>query len=415
MKVLHLNTTEYLASGGTGIAMTRLSSGLRTAGIDSRILTKLSELDSPYTSVLAKSKTNGMLENGIEKITWRLGLNNLHVLNSSTIQNDYFFVNANLLNLHCIHSQFLNYLALPELTKYKPAVFTLHDMWAFTGHCTYSFDCDRWKTGCGRCPYPDVPQPIGRDNTHIEWKLKKWVYGRSNLTVVTPSLWLTDLAKQSLLNELPIHHIPHGIDTNVYQPLDRDQCRAVFGVPADKKVLLFGAQSLKDKRKGSDLLFQALENLPQSLKAEIVLMVFGEGGQRIEEIVGIQTLNLGVITSDRLKVAAYSAADLFLFPTRADNMPLVLLESIACGTPVVSFKVGGVPDTVRPGLTGYLATPEDAEDFKNGIVQLLEDASARRSMQQECREIALREYNLELYVKRYVNLYQQVLNCNSSW
>jgi glycosyltransferase involved in cell wall biosynthesis len=120
-------------------------------------------------------------------------------------------------------------------------------------------------------------------------------------------------------------------------------------------------------------------------------------------------MNLGYISSDRLKSIAYSAADLFIFPTRADNLPLVLQESMACGTPMVSFKIGGVPDLVRPGITGYLAAPEDANDFRNGIVQLLEDKNLRDHMSQKCRAIAVAEYPLKLQAQLYIKLYHQTL------
>ena len=120
-------------------------------------------------------------------------------------------------------------------------------------------------------------------------------------------------------------------------------------------------------------------------------------------------LNLGYISNDRFKAIVYSAADLFVFPTRADNLPLTLQESMACGTPMVSFKIGGVPDLVRPGITGYLAQPEDTEDFCNGIVQLLEEQNLRDRLSENCRAIALEEYPLELQAQRYIELYHQVL------
>jgi glycosyltransferase involved in cell wall biosynthesis len=111
-----------------------------------------------------------------------------------------------------------------------------------------------------------------------------------------------------------------------------------------------------------------------------------------------------------VKAIAYSAADLCVFPTRADNLPLVLQESMAYGTPMVSFNVGGVPDLVRPNVTGYLAKPEDAKDFSQGILQLLEDDTLREKMSANCRAIALQEYPIELQAKRYIELYQQVLD-----
>jgi glycosyltransferase involved in cell wall biosynthesis len=283
-------------------------------------------------------------------------------------------------------------------------------MWSFTGHCAYSFDCERWKTGCGSCLYPKTYPDIGVDNTRLEWKLKNWVYNRSNLTIVTPSRWLTQQAQQSLLQQFSIHHIPYGIDTQAYQPLDPDQSRAILSIPTRKKVLIGAATTFQDTRKGGDLLIQALSLLPDSLKADTILLTLGAGGEAIAETVGIETINLGYVGGDRLKSIAYSAADLCIFPTRADNLPLVLQESMACGTPMVSFKVGGVPDLVRPGVTGYLAQPEDAQDFCNGIIQLLEDDILREEMSKNCRNIACEEYPIELQAERYINLYQQVLN-----
>jgi len=221
-------------------------------------------------------------------------------------------------------------------------------------------------------------------------------------------------AKQSMLGDLPIHQIPNGVDTEMYQPLDRTQCRSLLGIPVDKRVLLFSAMrmnvsSFEGLRKGGDVLVQALRSLPESLKTETVLLLLGDGGEAIAEAVGIQALTLGYVSSDRLKAIAYCAADLFVLPTRADNMPLGLLESMACGTPLVSFRVGGIPELVRPGITGYLAEPGDANDLSNGIIQLLEDEALRQEMSQRCRAIALKEYPLELQVQRYLELYRQVL------
>ncbi|NET85504.1 MAG: glycosyltransferase, partial [Moorea sp. SIO1F2] len=160
---------------------------------------------------------------------------------------------------------------------------------------------------------------------------------------------------------------------------------------------------------GGDLLLKALSSLPQSLKGEIVLLTLGDGGEVISESVGIQTQNLGFVSSDHLKAIAYSAADLFLFPTRADAFGLVALEAMACGTPTVSFKVGGVPDLVRPGTTGYLAEPENVEDFCNGIIQLLTDHNLREYMSQQCRKVAVAEYSSKLQTERHINLYRSIL------
>lgn len=411
MRVLQLNVSDYHLNGGTGIAMQRLHIGLRRAGIDSKILCGQKTIETSKNTVeLQRSTSLKIIEKIIkEAVTSPIGLNDIHAISSFNIKNEHVYLDADILNLHCIHEGFFNYLALPSLTKSKPAVFTFHDMWAFTGHCAYSYDCDRWKIGCGKCPYPETSPSIKRDATHWEWKLKNWAYNRSNLTIVTNSKWVMEQAKQSMINHLPIHHIPYGIDTETYQPLNPEQCRSLLGIPIGKKVLMFGAEKLNIPRKGGDLLLQALQSLPESLKAETVLLLLGGSGEAIAEITGFQILNLGYLSNERLMAIAYSAANLFLFPTRADTFGLVSIESQACGTPVVSFRVGGVPEHVRPGITGYLAEPENAEDFRDGIVQLLEDEPLRRYMSQQCREIAVKEYSLELYTQRYIQLYRQLL------
>lgn len=405
MNIVHINQLDI--AGGAAIAAYRLHQGLLKQGIDSRLLVELAKSNSERVATIPHNKL--AIENLIYRISWKLGHNYVHILSSFDIPKHNFYKEADIINFHNLHGNYFNYLAIPLLTSQKPAVFTLHDMWSFTGHCAYSYDCDRWKIGCGKCPYPEIYPGVPRDNTRQEWKLKNWVYNRSNLTIVTLSNWLTEQVKQSMLSQFPIYQIPNGIDTEIYQPLDSEKCRYVLGIPNNKKVLMFAALSLKDSRKGGDLLVEALSNLPTSLKEETVLLILGDSGEAISEAVGIPTINLGYVSSDRLKSIAYSAADLFIFPTRADNLPLVLQESMTCGTPMVSFKIGGVPDLVRPSISGYLAEPENVQDFCYGIVELLEDTNLRVQMSQNCRQIAVEEYSLELQSQRYIELYRQVL------
>jgi glycosyltransferase involved in cell wall biosynthesis len=351
------------------------------------------------------------MERLLGRVTFRLGLNDVHCIGAFKIKNIPAYEEADLLNFHGIHGQFFSYLALPSLTASKPAVFTVRDMWPLTGHCAVNYDCERWKLGCGRCPYPDAPPalPTKRDSTHIEWKLKNWAYSHSRLTVVTLSRRMTEQAQQSMLGRFPIHHIPNGVDTEAYRPLDPDLCRSALGIPAKKKVLMFAAGHLNRQNKGSDLLAAALQGLPPALKAEIILLLLGEGGEAIADTFDVPILPLGYVGGHRFKALAYSAADLFILPTRGEGLPNVLLESMACGTPMVSFDVGGVPDLVRPGVTGYLARPEDAQDLRHGIFQLLEDAPRQQVMSQQCRAIAVEEYAVELEVQRYIALYHEVL------
>ena len=411
MKVLHLwkgDSGQY--GGGGSVAMYRLHSSLIEAGIDSQILCERKTTESPQVQEFKRSPSSKILEKLLEQIiTLRLGLNDIQRLSSFKLKQHEAYLDTNILHFHGFHG-FINYLALPAITRDKPAVFTLHDMWALTGHCSYSYDCERWKIGCGKCPYLDIHPAIKRDGTRIEWKLKDWTYRQMHLSIICPSKWMVEQAKQSpLINRFPIHHIPHGINTEIFQPLAPQQCRSQLGIPLSKKVLLFAAVNLSDYRKGGDLLIKALQSLPESLKAETVLLVFGKETDMNAETFGLPVYHLGYLSDDRSKAVAYSAADLFLFPTRADVLGLVSIESQACGTPVVSFKVGGVPDHVRPGITGYLAEPENAKDFRDGIIQLLEDdEDLRHQMSQQCREITVQEYNSKLSTRRHIEMYRKL-------
>ncbi|MEO0683508.1 MAG: glycosyltransferase family 4 protein [Cyanobacteria bacterium J06649_11] len=405
MKVLHINSSDI--SGGAGIAGHRLHEALPTQGIKSMLLVDKMQSDSNLSAAIPRRRYLSSLGS---RLAYHTGLNYVNHISSFNIPSHPFYKEADILNFHDLHGDYFNYLALPKLTEQKPAVFTLHDMWGFTGHCAYSFECDRWKIGCGNCPHLETCPSTGRDNTRIEWQLKRWSYNHSNLAIISPSQWLANLASESILKKFPIYHIPNGIDTEIYKPIDPEMCRAALGISNNKKVILFVAHSLQDSRKGSDLLISALQKLPDVLKSEIVLIAMGEGGGALADSSDIQIIPLGYIGGDRLKVIAYAAADISICPTRADNLPLVLQESMACGTPMISFDVGGVPEVVRPGLTGLLAKAENSTDFSEKMIQLLTDKKIQQKMAISCREIAIKEYSTELQASRYINVYQKMLN-----
>lgn len=409
MKVLHLSFYGPDGKKGGAIATRRLHFGLRQAGIDSIILNKQAADKNLHFELLRTSRIEKKISALLKKlILSRVSLNSLEGLGYLQIKKSKAYLDADIIHFHRIFD-FFSYLALPFLTENKPSILTISDMWPYTGHCYNSLDCERWKTGCGKCPYPDMPPSINHDNTQIEWKIKNWVYRHADLNVITNSTCSTDQVRKSMLKHFPIHFIPIGIDTSIYRPLDKKQCQSMLGIPPGKWVLAFVAANLDNYIKGADLLLKALNRLPKSLKKEIVLIVLGDKGNKLTKNLDIQNINFGYIANDHLKTIFYSAADLFICPTRGENFGIVLLESMACGTPMVSFKVGGVPDLVRPGITGYLAETDQFMGLYEGIIELLENDQRRESMSKKCREIALNEFRLELMVERHTQLYKQLL------
>jgi glycosyltransferase involved in cell wall biosynthesis len=413
---LILSTSDL--GGGAAISAYRLQQGLTQIGLNPRMLVrkKLGHDRNVLTGQTKLSKGWGKIAPVLDRLLLQWYPQRDRTTYSlqwlpSNLVNQIISLNPNILNLHWVCEGFLRIEDLAKLQQKLqiPLVWTLHDMWPFTGGCHYSMNCDRYQSQrCGACP--QLHSRKERDLSRWVWQRKARAWQDLNLSIICPSQWLAEQAKQSIFADLPIHHIPHGIDLDAYRPIDPHQCRHVLGIPAHHKVLLFGAHSLSDHRKGADLLITALEALPESLKQELYLLTLGEGGAEIAQTVGIAHLSLGYASGDRLKAVVYGAADLLVMPTRADNFPLVLQESLACGTPMVSFWVGGVPELVRPGITGALAEPEQALDFRDRIVDLLGNPTQLAQMATNCRQIAIAEYSLPQQAQQYSSLFKQLID-----
>lgn len=416
MNILQINTHDV--SGGAARAMYRLHQGLRQQGHNSRILARFCALVDPnvlsVADVIAGSLSSvvALADQAGRRMETHLGIpferypSTKHILESSLFQQ------AQILNLHNLHGRYFNHHLLPVLSMRKPTVWTLHDMWALTGHCAYSYDCLRWKTGCFDCPLLKEPgrslvepAPTRIDHTRRVWRTKRRLYQKSRLHVVAPSKWLCQFVKESILAEAAsIQCIPHGLDLAAFQPRDRAMARRALDIPAEAKTILFVADRIARGRKGFHHLLDALQTIEDA--ESIVLLTIGSKGTVETELRRFRRRDLGPLSDERLMSLVYSAADVFAFPTLADNQPLVLMEALASGTPIVSYDVGGVPEMVRHLETGYLARYNDVGDLAKGLQLLLDDDGARSRMSRRCRAIAEAEYSLDTQVRRYRELYE---------
>jgi glycosyltransferase involved in cell wall biosynthesis len=314
---------------------------------------------------------------------------------------------CDIVNLHWV-ARFLDYesffRSIPQKTT---VVWRLSDMNAFTGGCHYDAGCGKYNTGCGACPQ------LGSDDDgdlsrHI-WERKRSIFERVDpayLHFVAQSQWMKDeIQNSALLQRFPVTVIPNGLDIDVFAPRDQEVARDVLGIPQRAKVVLFVAGSLTNRRKGFALLANALERL-HSLSGFFLLSV-GYGKPSIDT--SISHLHLGHLSNNRLLSLIYSAADLFAISSMQDNLPNTVLEAMSCGTPVVGFDVGGIPDMVRPGVTGLLAPVKDVEALRDAIVEILENPALREEMSENCRRIAVEEYALETQARRYAALYETLL------
>ena len=406
MKVLLMHANDGIW-GGAQIQLHRLRNGLLNHGLDASILCR--EAWSPESVPMPG---HPLVERCLRKVTRRLGLNDVHLTSSHFVHKLDEVRAADVIDLHCLHGGVFSYLALPSLTAGKPVVFTFHDMWPITGHCHASLDCDRWRTGCGNCPHLDIEPAVMRDATATEWKWKRRAYRRSKFTIVTPSRWLHDRVRESMLADFPVHHIPHGLDLAEFRPLDKAQCRNLVGIPAGLNVIACCINDMARPLKGAELLIGALEAIPEALRRETVVLFFGRSREAFMKRIPLRVIDLGYVHSERLKAIALSAADLVVNPSRAESFGLVALESMACGTPVVCFGVGGLPELVRHGQSGLVAPPDDPASLGEAVSTLLRDVARCRHMGAAARRIAEEEYSIDRQIASYINLYQSLVPAN---
>lgn len=289
----------------------------------------------------------------------------------------------------------------------QPIVWTLHDMNPFTGGCHYSSGCQAFTHGCGQCPQVrgSSPDDVSRRTYRLKRKLLK---GR-HLTVVTPSRWLGREAQRSLVfpSRTRFEVIPYGLETDEYRPLDVAATRSELGIPQDAAVIAFGAEDLNNRRKGMSFLFEALRSVES--KRPIHALVFGEGKLPTQQLNLAAVHSVGFVKDVAKKAQVYSAADMFVMPSLEDNQPQTGLEAMACGTPVVAFDSGGIPEYVRSGLTGLLARVGDAQDLSRQITWMLHHDAARHDMSWHARQMIESEFPLRLQAERYLRLYDEIL------
>jgi glycosyltransferase involved in cell wall biosynthesis len=313
-----------------------------------------------------------------------------------------------IVHLHWICGGYVPVQALRALGR--PLVWTLHDMWPFTGGCHYSGDCTRYEQSCGACP--QLNSAHTPDLSRWVWNRKKRQWRQLQLTAVGISHWLAHCARcSSLFRNVTVEVIPNGLDLQLYRPVGRQLARSLLGLPADRKLILFGSMSAgSDPRKGFHLLEPALRKFAEAgANSRSELVIFGSSEPRQGPNFGLKARYMGHLHDDISLVLLYNAADVFVAPSVADNFPNTVLEASACGTPCVAFDVGGLPDMISHRETGYLALPFDTEDLAAGIEWVVDDGARQAQLSQAARTKVEREFELTQVARRYRALYEIAL------
>ena len=409
MKVLIINASDI--NGGAARAAYRLHSSLLNSGIDSQMLVQ-SKASDDYTVIANETK----IQKGLAKLVPTLDAipTKFYKNRTKTIFSPAWLPSLglaehiNALNPDVVHLHWINggMLRIEELAKIKASiVWSLHDMWAFTGGCHYDENCEGYKQQCGHCKVL-ASEKENDLSLRIHSRKSKAFVKIKNLTIIGLSQWMAKCAKESqLFSNKQVMHLPNPIDTKVFSPFDKSEARKLLNLPKHKKLILFGAMgATSDPRKGFNELSQALTLL---WRDDIELVVFGSSEPKEPQRFKHKTHYLGHLHDDVSLRVLYSAADVMIVPSLQENLSNAIMESLACGTPVVGFDVGGNSDLIEHQINGYLAQPFDISDLAKGIDWVL-NAENYTQLCINAREKIVTTFDSRLVAKQYIELYQQV-------
>ena len=417
MRILIVNTAER--TGGAAIAANRLLYALNHNGVEATMLVRDRKTDSPSVASIEPSwrlRANFLWERGVIWLANGLSKRNLFQVDIANAGTDItrmeVFRQADIIHLHWVNQGFLSLGDLERImASGKPVVMTMHDQWYFTGICHYSGDCDKYQSQCCHCPML-TRGGIGIDLARRVFDRKRDIYSGKALAFVGCSRWIADLARKSPLTQGHlVTNVPNAIDTDVFTPMDQAAARERHGLPADKRLLLFGAQRITDERKGFRYLKEACEHLMQShpdLASEMGVVVLGGDAQAVKSALPLPVYTVGYLNNEAEIAQLYNAVDLFVTPSLQDNLPNTIVEAMACGTPCVGFHVGGIPEMISHEQDGYVARYKDSNDFAHGIAWCLDD-NRLATLRQQARAAALATYAEPIAARNYQQVYSALL------
>ena len=406
MRVLIVNTSERV--GGAAIAANRLMEALKKNGVKVKMLVR----DKQTDRLTVLPVRNGWMQP--LKFVWerlcifiannfsRKNLFQVDIANTGTdITQLTEFQRADVIHLHWINQGFLSLSDISHIFQSgKRVVITLHDQWYFTGICHYSGDCQKYTSLCHDCPL--MSGSLWGDLAKRVFLQKEKIYGTASLTFVGCSQWMADLAKTSRLTQgHKVVSIPNAINTERFLPMDKAEARRAFRLPQDKQLLLFGCQRITDERKGFTLLVEAL----QLIKAQATeVVVVGGQAEHVRKQVPFDIIPVNYVSDPQRMVMLYNAVDVYVTPSLQDNLPNTIMEALACGTPCVGFKVGGIPEMIDHKKNGYVATYKDAQDFADGILWTL--ATDHPTLSRQARNKVMTTYSENAVARKYIDVYE---------
>lgn len=414
MKIVHVSTSDK--SGGAAIATFRLNEAMRLHQIDSKMLVynKSSEEKSVVQIRGFFLKARYLLFFYLSLICKRLVLKSpfplsFGLFSASHVSRSRLLKEADVIYLHFVNCGFLSIKEISSILSLgKPVIFFMHDMWILTGGCHYSFDCDKYMSYCSDCPNIQCKLLKNIVSYNFGRKQKK-LSSKSNFFIVAPSLWLANCAKQSaLFKGNAVSYIPNTLNISLFKPVEKSMARKHLNLPLNKKLILFGADGgSKNKYKGWEFLKKALHTL-KIAGSEFEIIVFGnELDESAKVDIPFVVHSMGHIADIESLVFLYNAADVLVTPSLAEAFGQTIFESQACGTLVVGFNVGGIPDLIKHYQTGYLAKYKDSDDLALGIEWALQHKDDKVLID-EMRQFVVNHFSYEVVSQKHLDMVRTI-------
>lgn len=321
-----------------------------------------------------------------------------------------------ILHLHNLHGGYFDIRALPVLSARMPTVLTLHDTWLLTGHCAQPGDCAQWVNGCGACPSLDGYVPIRRDASAANAAVKRRALEASHLGIAAPSRWLLDMAERAgvVADGRPGRVIPNGVDTAVFHPGSKEAARAALGLPNDRLIITLAAHNvLSNPQKGFGTLCEALGLLPEALARRLLVLAIGETFTA-PPVCGVEMRGIDFVSDERVMAEYLRASDVFVHPSRAENLSLAVLEAMACGTPTVATSVGGTAEVIDDGVSGLLVPAGDPGTLARALERLVQHESLGPRLGVAAVDAVRTAFTLDRQADAYMNWYEELAELHAA-
>lgn len=313
-----------------------------------------------------------------------------------------------IIHAHNLHGDYFDLRSLGSLSQQRPIVWTLHDTWAFTGHCAHFMECAKWTTGCGTCPDLKRPPAIHLDQTKRNYQFKRVVYDQSRLAIATPSRWLMSHVEKSILGPQTLRVIPNGVDLTVFKPGNRRSSRALLGLPQESFICLYVSSygSQPSSYKDYSTIAKAVSILTHSSVSPDIFFICIGGGSQTSPLP--RTLMTGYITDPTRIALYYQASDVLLHASNAENFPCVTLEAMACGVVVIAADVGGVGEQIRDGVDGFLIAKHDHRAMAQRVLELHAQPARHAQMSAAAAKKVQENYGLENQAQSYLQWFGEL-------